>query len=86
MAEKYLLSLLKIQPRKDNFEKMPLYVYRCQKCDNEEEVLQKLSDDPLTDCEKCSSMSTMEKVMGKTSFILKGDCWYKDGYTKGKKS
>jgi len=27
----------------------------------------------------------MERIISKTSFCLKGDCWAKDGYSRGKK-
>ena len=44
--------------------------------------MQKFSDEPLSDCEDCGSSSSLEKIITNSSFVLKGDCWYKDGYTK----
>jgi len=32
---------------------MPIYDYRCEACGQEQEVLQKISDSPLTDCQAC---------------------------------
>ncbi|HZJ97297.1 MAG TPA: FmdB family zinc ribbon protein, partial [Oligella sp.] len=32
---------------------MPIYVYRCENCGLEKELLQKMSDAPLTHCESC---------------------------------
>ena len=32
---------------------MPVYEYQCEKCKEVMEVLQKVSDEPLTECEKC---------------------------------
>ena len=34
---------------------MPIYEYQCQKCGNELEALQKISDAPLTDCPECGA-------------------------------
>jgi len=61
---------------------MPIYVYRCRECEEEKEVMQKFSDEPLSDCEDCETSSSLEKIITNSSFVLKGDCWYKDGYTK----
>jgi putative FmdB family regulatory protein len=32
---------------------MPTYEYRCEKCGNEFEAIQKITDDPLKSCSKC---------------------------------
>ena len=32
---------------------MPIYEFQCQSCGNQVEVLQKISDDPLKDCDAC---------------------------------
>ncbi len=60
---------------------MPIYEYICQKCNKEIEIIQHFDDSP-PECEECGD--EMEKVMSLSSFVLKGDCWYKDGYTKRK--
>ncbi|MCK6512851.1 zinc ribbon domain-containing protein [Myxococcota bacterium] len=62
---------------------MPLYEYGCSACGHIVELMQSASLAKAPDaCEKCGS-STMEKMLSRTSFILKGDGWYKDGYSKG---
>jgi len=61
---------------------MPIYVYKCEKCELVREELQKYSDDALSDCEECGGVDTLQRLVEKSSFVLKGDCWYKDGYTK----
>ncbi|MBE2293958.1 MAG: zinc ribbon domain-containing protein, partial [Phycisphaerales bacterium] len=33
---------------------MPIYEYRCQSCNHELEVIQKLSDPELRDCPACN--------------------------------
>lgn len=60
---------------------MPLYVYQCQDCGDELEMLQKFSDDPPT---VCGCGGRLNRVIGDTSFILKGSGWYKDGYASKK--
>jgi putative FmdB family regulatory protein len=57
---------------------MPLYEYRCLKCGEVTEVLQKLSDPPLRRCSHCSGK--VEKLISRTSFQLKGGGWYAHGY------
>lgn len=54
---------------------MPIYEYRCQNCGKELEVIQKISDSPLTDCPECGKNS-LTKVISSTQFQLKGSGWY----------
>ncbi|MCY1062848.1 FmdB family zinc ribbon protein [Nannocystis sp. SCPEA4] len=61
---------------------MPIYAYRCLQCEAEPEVIQKMSDDPLTVCEACGG-KLVRKVTA-ASFHLKGGGWYKDGYASTK--
>ena len=59
---------------------MPIYEYRCTKCNDHLEVMQKISDRPLRRCKKCSGR--LEKLISRTSFQLRGGGWYDSGYTK----
>ena len=54
---------------------MPIYEYRCTSCGHEKEVLQKLSDPPLTECPACGK-STLRKLVSAAGFHLKGSGWY----------
>jgi len=54
---------------------MPIYEYRCASCGHEKEVLQKLSDPPLTKCPACGK-STLGKLVSAAGFHLKGSGWY----------
>jgi putative FmdB family regulatory protein len=69
---------------------MPIYAYKCSDCGHEEEVLQKISDAPLTDCPACGRPS-MAKQVTAAGFQLKGSGWYatdfrnKDSGSKGGK-
>lgn len=67
---------------------MPLYDYRCESCDYEEEVLQGSSDEHLTECPSCKK-SDFKRQIAAPSFAFKGGGWYKDLYgssTGGQKS
>ena len=54
---------------------MPIYAYKCADCGHEKEVLQKISDAPLTDCPSCGHPS-MAKMVTAAGFQLKGSGWY----------
>lgn len=57
---------------------MPIYEYVCEKCGEQLEVMQKVSDEPLKRCRKCRGK--LEKVVSRTAFQLKGSGWYKTDY------
>ena len=61
---------------------MPIYEYKCQSCGDVSEVLQKMSDKPLTKCKKCSG--ALEKLISRSSFQLKGSGWYVTDYGRKK--
>ncbi|MBC7203919.1 MAG: zinc ribbon domain-containing protein [Pusillimonas sp.] len=54
---------------------MPIYAYRCTDCGHAQDVLQKMSDSPLTDCPVCGK-STYAKQVTAAGFQLKGSGWY----------
>jgi len=58
---------------------MPIYEYRCQSCNKDMEVLQKMSDPPLQVCRLCGAEG-VEKLMSRNSFHLKGSGWYATDY------
>ncbi len=60
---------------------MPIYEYRCSRCGHEFEVIQRISDRPLTRCEDCGGR--LEKLLSRSAFLLKGGGWYADGYGGG---
>ena len=45
-------------------------------------MTQRREDIECTDCPVCGS-NIVEPAIAKTSFLLKGGGWYKDGYQKG---
>ncbi len=62
---------------------MPVYEYKCNICKTITETLQKINDDPLTNCNKCGKDIIM--VISGGYFILKGKGWAKDSYIMHKK-
>jgi putative FmdB family regulatory protein len=54
---------------------MPIYEYRCGACGHELEVLQKLSEPPLSDCPQCNKPA-LSKLISAVGFQLKGSGWY----------
>lgn len=57
---------------------MPLFEFRCNKCEKQVEKLQ-ASPMPPT-CEECQI--AMHHILSVTNFALKGGGWYNDGYQK----
>src|SRR5262245_4737952 len=58
---------------------MPIYEYTCQKCGRHLEVLQKMSEKPLTSCPECNGK--LEKKFSQSNFQMKGSGWYVSDYT-----
>lgn len=63
---------------------MPIYEYRCSGCGHETEVLQKMSDAPLTDCPSCGK-AALTKLISAAGFQLKGSGWYVTDFRGGSK-
>ncbi|HEY0078344.1 MAG TPA: FmdB family zinc ribbon protein [Pyrinomonadaceae bacterium] len=62
---------------------MPIYEYTCQKCKAHIEIIQKISDKPLTRHSKCGGK--LEREWSRTGFQFKGSGWYVTDYA-GKKT
>lgn len=63
---------------------MPIYAYQCNACGHELEVLQKMSDTPLTECPACHA-STLSKKVTAAAFRLSGGGWYETDFKNGAK-
>jgi len=61
---------------------MPIYAYKCSSCGHEKDVLQKISDAPLTDCPDCGA-ATFSKQLTAAGFQLKGSGWYATDFRNG---
>ncbi|MFZ6655415.1 FmdB family zinc ribbon protein [Undibacterium sp. TJN19] len=61
---------------------MPIYAYRCEECGFAKDVLQKISDDPLSVCPTCGKASFKKQVTA-AGFQLKGSGWYVTDFRGG---
>lgn len=57
---------------------MPIYEYKCSKCSQVFEILQKITDRPISVCSACGG--ELKKLITSTSFVLKGSGWYASDY------
>ena len=60
---------------------MPIYEYRCDRCQKIVEVMQKFTDKPLSRCPSCGGR--VSRLISNCSFQLKGSGWYVTDYKKG---
>lgn len=60
---------------------MPIYEYRCNACGRELEKIQRMSDEPLTDCPDCGS-GELRRLVSAPGFRLKGGGWYETDFKK----
>ena len=58
---------------------MPIYEYQCQSCGNKIEKLQRMNDDPLTDCPECEKPE-LKRLVSAAAFRLKGAGWYETDF------
>jgi putative FmdB family regulatory protein len=61
---------------------MPIYEYQCAECGFQKEVIQKISDEPLTICPQCGKPA-MKKMVSAAAFRLKGGGWYETDFKSG---
>ena len=61
---------------------MPIYAYKCSACGHAKDVLQKISDDPLTVCPACGAAAFSKQVTA-AGFQLKGAGWYVTDFRSG---
>jgi putative FmdB family regulatory protein len=61
---------------------MPIYAYKCESCGHTKDVLQKISDEPLTVCPQCGAAHFQKQVTA-AGFQLKGSGWYVTDFRGG---
>ena len=64
---------------------MPFYEYECQACKYYAEVMQKISDAPLTRCPSCGKRA-LKKLVSVPVFRLKGSGWYETDFKSDKEN
>lgn len=64
---------------------MPIYEYECEKCKDRFEVMQRMSDPPVTACSHCKGK--VHKVISSPSgLVFKGSGWYITDYARKNES
>lgn len=61
---------------------MPIYAYACSACGLHTDVMQKMSDAPLTVCPECGKASLVKQLTA-PSFQLKGSGYYVTDFKNG---
>lgn len=67
---------------------MPIYEYECPNC-GRFEVIQKISEEPLSECPNCKKNGKsvhVNKLISESSFVLKGTGWYETDYKNNQSS
>jgi len=63
---------------------MPTYEYECTECKHRFDVFQKMSDEPVKECVKCTG-SVRRVINGGSGIIFKGSGFYVNDYKKDTK-
>jgi putative FmdB family regulatory protein len=63
---------------------MPIYAYGCARCGVQKDVMQKMSDAPLTRCPECGEESFSRQLTA-AGFQLKGNGYYATDFKSGGK-
>lgn len=62
---------------------MPTYVYECRQCERVIEIEQRISEDPLTDCQ-CGAQGGLRRIIQPTAVMFKGDGFHINDYSGSK--
>lgn len=58
---------------------MPTYTYKCNECEHQFDIIQKISEDKLTDCPECEKKA-LEKIISAGGGVqFKGNGWFNKG-------
>ena len=58
---------------------MPIYEYQCSSCQKVIEVMQRITEGPLSHCPDCHG--SVKKLVSMSAFHLKVGGWFADGYS-----
>ena len=64
---------------------MPTYIYRCQTCEKEFEIVQSFKDDPLEECPS-DCLGAVKKVFSGVGISFKGSGFYKNDHGANSKN
>jgi putative FmdB family regulatory protein len=63
---------------------MPIYEYLCSQCNERQEIIQSLSETPISHCPKCGG--EMKKLFSSPAIQFKGSGFYKNDYASSSSS
>lgn len=58
---------------------MPIYVYECASCNNQFEVEQRITEDPLADC-TCGALGSVRRLIQPIAVMFKGTGFHINDY------
>lgn len=61
---------------------MPIYLYQCNNCDTQHEVLQKFSEPPLRTCPSCGGDHMQKLFSPEIGLAFKGNGFYITDYAR----
>jgi putative FmdB family regulatory protein len=67
--------------RRAEEESVPTYQYACTACDERLEIVQRFSDDPLTECSVCGGR--LRKLFSPVGIVFKGSGFYRTDSRNG---
>ena len=60
-----------------------IYDYYCDACEEDMEIEHSIKAKPRKKCPLCKKMKLRRMIStNKNQFVLSGECWEKDGYSK----
>lgn len=62
------------------------YEYHCNECEEDFTAEQSILDEPLDQCALCGSEKVFRMISQDGGFILRGDGWFSDLYSKPQKT
>lgn len=55
---------------------MPTYTYRCNNCEYQFDIKQRMAEAPLTNCPECETDNALRKVLNSVGIVFKGTGFY----------
>jgi putative FmdB family regulatory protein len=55
---------------------MPTYTYRCNNCEYQFDIKQRMAEAPLANCPECETENALRKVLNSVGIVFKGSGFY----------
>jgi putative FmdB family regulatory protein len=80
----YHLAVAALECQRAEEGPVPTYQYACTACDERLEVVQRFTDDPLTECSACGGR--LRKVFSPVGIVFKGSGFYRTDSRNGSRA